>query len=92
MTLQPEPEHNPNPPAMVDPPAALRLAMRDGFEQVINPAIRARRRQDAEATRIAAGAPHRIEYFHQYDDPYSQLAEQVLATLEDRYAIELVRH
>lgn len=92
MTLQPEPAHNPNPPAMVDPPAALRLAMRDGFEQVINPAIRARRRQDAEAARIAAGAPHRVEYFHQHDDPYSQLAEQVLADLKDRYAIELVRH
>lgn len=92
MTLQPEPAHNPNPPAMVDPPAALRLAMRDGFEQVINPAIRARRRHDAEAARIAAGAPHRIEYFHQHDDPYSYLAEQVLEILEDRYAIDLVRH
>lgn len=92
MTLRPEPAHNPNPPAMVDPPAALRLAMREGFEQVINPAIRARRRQDAEAARDAAGAPHRVEYFHQHDDPYSQLAEQVLAVLEDRYAIELVRH
>lgn len=92
MTLQPEPAHNPNPPAMVDPPAALRLAMRDGFEQVINPAIRARRRADAEAARIKAGSPHRVEYFHQHDDPYSHLAEQVLATLEDRYTIELVRH
>lgn len=92
MTLQPEPAHNPNPPAMVDPPTALRLAMRDGFEPVINPAIRAQRRQDAEAARIAAGVPHRVDYFHQHDDPYSHLAEQVLEILEDRYAIELVRH
>jgi 2-hydroxychromene-2-carboxylate isomerase len=92
MTLQPEPAFNPNPPEMVDPPAALRLAMRHGFEQLINPALRARRRQEAEAARIKAGAPHRVEYFHQHDDPYSHLAEQVLAILADRYAIELVRH
>lgn len=33
-----------------------------------------------------------MEYFHQHDDPYSQLAEKVLPIIEDRYAIELVRH
>lgn len=92
MTLQPEPAFNPNPPEMVDPTGPQRLAMRDSFEQVINPELRAQRRNNAEAARIEAGTPHRVEYFHQHDDPYSHLAEQILAILEDRYAIELVRH
>ncbi|QYJ06855.1 DsbA family protein [Qipengyuania flava] len=38
------------------------------------------------------GAPHIVEYFHQWDDPYSQLAEQVLDRFGERYDIKLVRH
>jgi 2-hydroxychromene-2-carboxylate isomerase len=43
-----------------------------------------------EQRRRLAGAPLRVRYFHQVDDPYSALASQCLAALCERYAIELV--
>ncbi len=43
-----------------------------------------------ERRRRLARAPHRVLYFHQVDDPYSQLAAQLLPALCTRYAIELV--
>jgi 2-hydroxychromene-2-carboxylate isomerase len=92
MPLQPEPEQNPNGRLMTDPPALLRYAMRRMFDRVIDPEQRAKARTKAERKRIKRGAPHVVEYFHQYDDPYSQLAEQVLNTLRERYDIVLVRH
>lgn len=77
---------------MTDPPAVLRHVMRGVFERVIDPAKRSKKRAKAEAQRAKAGAPHRVEYFHQHDDPYSHLAAQVLGALCERYDIELVRH
>jgi 2-hydroxychromene-2-carboxylate isomerase len=50
------------------------------------------RRGTAELWRRLAKAPHRVEYFHQVDDPYSHLAAQALSRLTDRYEIELVPH
>lgn len=52
-------------------------------------ALRDARRVVAEGRRRLAGAPHRVLWFHQVDDPYSQLGAQVLARLAARYAIEL---
>jgi 2-hydroxychromene-2-carboxylate isomerase len=77
---------------MVDPPAALRHLVGFVTNRTIDPARRAKRRERAEATRRKAGAPHRVEYFHQYDDPYSHLSQQVLDTLQQRYDIELMVH
>lgn len=77
---------------MVDPPAALRHLVGFISNRTIDPVRRAKRRERAEAKRRKAGAPHRIEYFHQYDDPYSHLAQQVLPALQERYDIELVVH
>jgi len=57
-----------------------------------SPARRRVMRQGAELRRRMTGAPHRVEYFHQVDDPYSQLAAQALAPLLHRYAIELTPH
>jgi 2-hydroxychromene-2-carboxylate isomerase len=50
---------------------------------------RALRRAAAELQRRVAGRPHRVLYFHQVDDPYSQLAAQLLPALAARYEIEL---
>jgi 2-hydroxychromene-2-carboxylate isomerase len=52
-------------------------------------ALRDLRRAAAEARRRLARAPHRVRWFHQVDDPYSQLGAQVLARLAARYEIEL---
>jgi 2-hydroxychromene-2-carboxylate isomerase len=43
-----------------------------------------------EFRRCLSGAPHRVRYFHQVDDPYSHLAAQTLGVLCDRYDIELI--
>ena len=92
MPLKPEPDNNPNGRIMTDPPALLRHLMRRMFDRVIDPDKRANARDRAERARVAAGKPHTVEYFHQSDDPYSQLAAQILDTLCERYDIELVRH
>ena len=46
----------------------------------------------AEWRRQLSGAPHRIDYFHQVDDPYSHLAAQCLEPLAEAYAVEIVPH
>jgi 2-hydroxychromene-2-carboxylate isomerase len=51
--------------------------------------LRDARRAAAELRRRATGAPHRVRWFHQVDDPYSHLGAQVLARLAARYRIEL---
>jgi ribosome-binding protein aMBF1 (putative translation factor) len=47
------------------------------------------RRRNLCAFRLAAAAPHTVEYFHEAADPYSHLAAQVLADLLARYDIAL---
>ena len=53
---------------------------------------RAARRSLAEWGRRLRGAPHRVHYFHQVEDPYSQLAAQLLRPLIERYDVALVPH
>lgn len=53
------------------------------------------RRQDLthrflELRRTLTGSPHRVEYFHQADDPYSHAASQLLERLSAAYDVELV--
>ena len=36
------------------------------------------------------GAAHRVEYFHQVDDPYCQLVAPLLEHMIERYDVELV--
>jgi 2-hydroxychromene-2-carboxylate isomerase len=57
-----------------------------------SPRTRALRRGAAELGRRLRGERHRVHYFHQVDDPYGQLAAQVLGGLLERYAVELVPH
>ncbi len=49
-------------------------------------------RAKAERLRITRGEPHRLQYFHQVDDPYSALVAQCLPQLLARYDIELQPH
>ena len=50
------------------------------------------RREREERRRRASGEPHRIDYFHQADDPYSWLVAQALPLLASRYEIDLRCH
>lgn len=52
-----------------------------------DPDLRQQRRVRAERARRRAGREHEVLYFHQVDDPYSQLAVQALEPLLDRYDI-----
>lgn len=47
-------------------------------------------RARAERERRRKGEPHRIEFFHQVDDPYSHLLAQALVKLQGRYDVEVV--
>ena len=57
-----------------------------------SPRTRDARRWLAERLRRIRSEPHRIHYFHQPGDPYSQLAAQTLVRLVERYDVELVPH
>jgi len=60
------------------------------MRRLADPRRRDAARARSEAQRQRAGEPHRVEYFHQVDDPYSHLAVQLLDALRERYAIEIV--
>ena len=49
-------------------------------------------RARVERQRRAAGAPHRVDYFHQASDPYACLLAQVLPLLVARYDVDLRCH
>ena len=87
-----EPENNPNPSYMVDPPRLLRFLMARALGRIANTEQIAKRRAAAEKKRQAEGSAHVVEYFHQVDDPYSHLMAQVLAKFAERYDIEIVPH
>ncbi len=87
-----EPDNNPNPSYMVDPPRPMRFIMSKVMSRRASSDNIARARQKFEAKRKASGAPHVVEYFHQLDDPYSHLAAQVLAKFAARYDVEIVPH
>ncbi len=53
---------------------------------------RMRARALAEKQRIAAGLPHRIEWFHDAADPYSHLLAQLLPAITARYDVEIIPH
>ena len=87
-----EVKDNPNPKWKSNPPGIVRHLISRMADHLTNPAkIRAARKKH-EARRVKAGLPHVVEYFHQFDDPYSHLAAQVLSTFADRYDIKLVPH
>jgi len=87
-----EPDKNPNPSIMVDPPTWFRRVVQRQLSSVTDLRRVYRRRDKAEARRKRRNAPHVVEYFHQLDDPYSHLLAQVLAKFAQRYDIKLVPH
>jgi 2-hydroxychromene-2-carboxylate isomerase len=60
------------------------------IRMVLSPRRRGAARAARELGRKLKGASHRVDYFHQVDDPYSHLAAQTLEPLAKRYGIELV--
>ncbi|MEZ5573216.1 MAG: DsbA family protein [Halioglobus sp.] len=78
--------------ATMDPSSSLRWATSKLMTALCRPQRLARQRVKIEKQRVKSGAPHIVEYFHQVDDGYSQLAAQVLTALAQRYDIQMVCH
>jgi len=87
-----EPENNPNPKSVVDPPRLLRFVLAKVFGRIANTQQILKKRTGFERQRQAVSADHVVEYFHQLDDPYSHLTAQVLVKLAARYHIKIVPH
>ncbi len=90
--LEPSKKDNPNPSVTVDPPKPVRVLMSLMLNRMMDPKHAQKKRDAAEAERKKSGAPHRVEYFHQLDDPYSHLSAQKLAELAAAYDIDIVPH
>ena len=88
----PEPHNNPNPSMMVDPPSWLRRLMQVQLDSLIKPENVEKRRRKAEAKRVRRGERHRVDYFHQIDDPYAHLTAQIVQKFAQDYDIDLRPH
>ena len=70
---------------------SLRRLISPWFSAWLTGSSRLRRAQAwQERARVLRGAPHRVEYYHQVDDPYSQLMAMQLERFADAYAVVLV--
>jgi 2-hydroxychromene-2-carboxylate isomerase len=49
-------------------------------------------RHKAELKRQSQSRPHVLHFFHQVDDPYSQLLAQAIPMLKARYAVSVLQH
>jgi len=59
---------------------------------LLDPAREHKRRAAIERKRQRSGEPHTVHYFHQADDPYSQLMASVLPQWQSRYQVRIVVH
>ena len=87
-----EPDNNPNPSSIVDPPRVLRFLIARFMSRIANSKRIETKRAAFERKRQADNRDHVIEYFHQLDDPYSHLTAQVLARFAERYDIKIIPH
>ncbi|MEP3890699.1 MAG: DsbA family protein [Hellea sp.] len=51
-----------------------------------------KQRAKFERTRLINGDGHKVQFFHDPSDPYSQLLEKVLPRFKDNYQIEIITH
>ncbi|NNE56489.1 MAG: 2-hydroxychromene-2-carboxylate isomerase [Hellea sp.] len=51
-----------------------------------------KQRAKFERSRVTKGEAHKVEFFHDPSDPYSQLLEKVLPRFVETYKVELITH
>jgi 2-hydroxychromene-2-carboxylate isomerase len=78
--------------ATMDPSHLMRWLTSRVMSRLSRAAYVDARHAKAEQTRVKAGAPHRVDYFHQVDEGYSYLAAQIIERFAARYDIELHCH
>ena len=76
----------------MDPSRLMRWLTSRVMSRISRPTSTEARHAKAEQIRVKAGAPHRVDYFHQVDEGYSDLTAQVLERFAQRYDIELHCH
>ncbi len=85
-------EEAPNQSSRSDPSALERRISSLLVRTITSPARRKLRARLAATRRGLSGGPRQVHYFHEVEEPYSQLAAQTLGELARRYEIELVPH
>ena len=78
--------------ATMDPGALTRWVTSRVMTRLCQPERLTKQRLRVEKQRVKAGERHVVEYFHQVDDGYSQLAAQILQSLSERYEIDMICH
>ena len=73
----------------MDPPAYKRWIASQMLKNYVSFSGTEKRRIKEEQKRVKENLPHRVEYFHYINDPYSHLAAQILQAFVARYNIEL---
>ena len=73
----------------MDPPAFKRWIASQMLKNYVSFSGTNKRRIKEEKKRVREKSPHRVEYFHYVDDPYSHLAAQILQAFAARYDIKL---
>ena len=62
------------------------------MQYLLSPARLESKRRRFEARRVARKEAHVVHFFHQDDDPYSQLLAAVLPKFQARYQVQIVTH
>jgi 2-hydroxychromene-2-carboxylate isomerase len=75
-----------------DPSPPLRWISSKFMTRMADLRRRDKAREKAERNRAKSGLRHCVEYFHQVEDAYSQLAVQLLPELARRYDVDIVCH
>jgi 2-hydroxychromene-2-carboxylate isomerase len=73
----------------MDPSHLMRWLTSRVMSRISRAAYVEARHTKAERARVEAGAPHRVDYFHQVDEAYSCLTAQILGRFAERYDIDL---
>lgn len=78
--------------ATADPSPLRRWLVSKMLTRVASDERLQKQRRSQEKKRRLSGQRHRVEYFHQVEDAYSQLLVQVLPAFCQRYDVDLVCH
>lgn len=87
-----ESKNNHNSPLQIDPPRPFRFYISRLLTKLSDRARIEEQHTTFEANRTKNQQPHVVEYFHQFDDPYSHLTAQILAEFASRYHIKIKPH
>ena len=60
------------------------------LQNLTDPNVLLKKREEREEIRQKEGRPHEVLYFHELLDPYSHITSQLIGKLNENYDIELI--